>query len=551
MLRLKAFNRCRDRLPRLNPDLCEGLVVKQSKAEIEKAVNDAFHCISSSFPPGLIYVGMRDATPEEQLREITKKRRQVCTYDISQSDTYYTVCMFEFNGIREERFLLLPYFRRGGIFRLNGSTFVASPVVADINFSIEPNSIFMQLTRTRLTFNTLRYQYTMCHDGTYSNVPFNLVVSKIFNASKDDSSKRQCATLHYLLAKLGVTETLVKHFNIKENDFAYGDDAIVNVKNYPEDEWIILKSRGIRPKTMPKTQYIPTNVQFAVRQTALTPYVGVAIGSIFYIIDHEPEIAVSEYMDNPMMWRRILIRFIKNKVDSERKAVEEMDAHIASVDTYLDSIVKRRLASEGYDFHDIYDVFEEIIKKFDQLTILSEPADLLSRQLETTRFILYDIISKISKLLFELIKLKDDRLNIDFIRHTFNQKFPREETMRLGSGHGEITTLDSATDCFLFSATRRIVPQTRASVRQGAKAKKALEMTDPAYALHASQMYVNTYLFITKGAPSAREAVNHFLKLDNQYRPSLTKDQLMAVERLQDLLQVDACGNIPNDEGDD
>lgn len=539
MLKTAGFSNCRNALPSLNPDLCEGLVCRQSEDQIEKYIDEVFKCAQLSFPPGLTYCGYRRARPEEQLRELTKKRRQQRTFDIAESDLYHCIFTFDFNGEKEERYMLLPYFRRGGIIRLRSSSFVASPVLADSNFSIEPNRIYIPLTRSKLTFTSEPYcllernAQTVQTLGSWDRLHVTLVTSKVFNVSGNDASKRSCIIFHYLLAKYGLTKTLEKYYKLEVSDYVVGTEAEITLERYPTDKWIHFKSRGLRPKHAPKIQYSPTEVTFAVKADRVNMYTRIALASLFYLLDYDPTICTPLHFDNTVMWRRVLYRYIKATASDERKAIEEMDAHIASVDSYLDVIVKTRLRGDGFNYDDVYDMFADITIMYDEITVNSQPDSMVDKQLETTRFIMYDVVSGISNLLFELIKLKDERLNMNFIRQAFNQKFPSETIMKLKSGHGEITSLNSATDCLPYATTRKVVPQVKASVSRGAKAKKALEMTDPSYALHASQLYINTYLFITKGAPSSRESINHFLKLDDNYRIQLDVSELKFIDELE------------------
>lgn len=52
---------------------------------------------------------------------------------------------------------------------------------------------------------------------------------------------------------------------------------------------------------------------------------------------------VPSYMDNILFWRRLLSRFIKSEVGLEAKAMEEMDAHFDSLNSYIDDLVMLRL----------------------------------------------------------------------------------------------------------------------------------------------------------------------------------------------------------------
>jgi hypothetical protein len=256
-------------------------------------------------------------------------------------------------------------------------------------------------------------------------------------------------------------------------------------------------------------------------------------------VDFEPDVVTPEYVDSPYLWRRIMPRFIKREVGPERKAMEEMEAHMESVDSYLDDLVRRRLTREGVDCATAYDLFAFMIKKFTQMTTRCDPADVSNKQLETVRFLMFDVVAGISMLLFDLVKKTGDRLNIESIERSFDQLFPSRVIRRINRRHGEVTTLESATDCFLFGVTKTVVPQQKAVTAQS-RNKKHTEITDPAYRLHSSMCMVNAYNMITKSAPSARESINHFLQLgphgevimEDAYADELANlDEMLSVTR--------------------
>ena len=529
----KLLKRCMDSQPRLNPDLCEGLAFKQSD-RIERYVDEVLHCASASFPPGLRYCGYRPATPEEQLRELTRLKRGKRQHEIAYSDLYHCMYEFEFEGQKlKPRFLQLPYIRRGGLVRVRGSSFVVSPVLADNIFSIEPDRIYMPVTRSKLTFQRVPVRFQA--DG--ESVSVDTVYSSIFNIKgkgKGDAVRnRHSLLIHYILCKFGLTEGLQRYFDA---EVRVGYDEI-NVETYSPEEWVICKSRGIRPNAKGYVQYTPSELRIALPRDKWTADIAPAIGGIFYIIDHEPDMVEPSQVDNPMLWRRLLPRFIKAEVSSERKAMEEMEAHIDSVDSYLDDLVRRKLTHEGVPCRDIYDVFAHIIKTFTERTMHCDPADIHNKQLETVRFLMYDVVFSISILLFELVKLTGDRLKLENIERTFDQLFKTNVIQHI-NGHGEVTTLESATDCLPFSVTKTIVPQAKASNNRMGRPKKSAEMSSPTFALHASQCTVNTYLFITKSAPSARESINHFLQLDPHDGVVVDPKFRRELEHLQEMISM-------------
>jgi hypothetical protein len=286
----------------------------------------------------------------------------------------------------------------------------------------------------------------------------------------------------------------------------------INSKTYPPEDWVVCASQGLKPPGRGYTHYIPSTFRIAIPVDKFTDRVAQVVGGIFYIADREPDMVVAEYADNRMFWRRILSRFIKANVGLEAKAMEEMDAHFESLDSYVDDLVRLRLLREGIPCETIYDVFVHIMDTFSERTMHCTPADMATnKRIDAVRPLLADIVNRIFKLTFDLVKMQGDRLTMQNISGAFDKGFPTNDIQNINKRHGEVSTLESATDCFLYSVTKNLVPQSKATFVN--VKNKDTEMTDPAFALHSTQTLVSTYLFITKSDPSARSTMNHLLNI--------------------------------------
>ena len=505
-IRTRALNKCFDSSPRINPVLANGLVEHQSKG-IERYIDEIIRSASHSFPPGLKYVDCRRATPEEQFRELTRLRRSKRIHELAASDLYHCKYRFEFNGIElKPRYIQLPYIRRGGLIRIRNASFVVSPVLADNVFSVERDQIYMPVSRSKLTFN--RWPVTFRANGKLVSV--DTVHSPIFNTRKKERHKHKVSLLiHYILARYGLKDGLKKYFGA-DVVCGYSD---INEKDYPANKWVICSSTGVRPNTPGYNHYIPSELKFAIPKKQYNKTMASVMGGIFYIVDHEPDLVVPEQVNGTGMWRRLLARFIKADVGIERKSIEEMNSHIDSVDDYMDDLVRRRLKAEGIPCDTIYSVFAHMLETFSDRTLECDPANMFDKRLESIPFLMYDVVYWIFTLMFELVKLTGERLNTASVERAFDLAFPTNEILKINRMHGEVATLESATDFLPLAVTKTLVPQSKANVI--GRGSKGNEMNDPAFALHPSQCAVGTYLFITKSDPSARSAINHFLEIDD------------------------------------
>jgi len=516
--------------PQINPILGNGCAYYQAK-RIEKYIDEVLHCAAKSFPPGLKYHGYRQATPEEQFHEITRYYRKKRVYELAPSDLYHCVYDFSFNGEKlKPQYMQLPYIRPGGIIRIRGATYTTSPVLEDNIFSVSSDHIYMPVTRGKLIFKKLDVGYRVGH--TVVSVP--VIHSMIYNLNKKARCTNRVSTLiHYILGEYGLEEAFMRYYNTA---VAVGYEEI-NEQTYPPEQWVICTTLGLKPSIRGYTNYIPSSIRLAVPRDRMTPGLAGAIGGFFYIVDREPRAIDVGELNNRMFWRRLLARFIKENNESETKAIEEMDAHYDSLYSYIDDLVRLKLEKEGVFVTNLFDLLAYLMDTYVEKTMRLDPADMLDKKrVDATRAMLSDIVYNISTLTFDLRKMSGDRLNYSNISGVFSKKFPTNKIKQINRGHGEVNTLVSATDNFLYATTKLLVPQTKATFTR--KKSKDADMVDPAHALHYTQCLVSSYLFITKSDPSARSSINHLMDVDEHGNIMVEGDLLSMVKQLDRYLSI-------------
>lgn len=488
--------------PRMNKELTEGLAYHHSY-KIEGVVDRILKCASVSFPQGIAYVGCRRATPEEQFLDEVRPKQGKHTHEIAYSDVYHVRYNFEYTdryGVVHElrpRYLRLPYFLKGGIFRIRGTALVASPVLSDGIMSLESDRVFVPFTRVRLVFQQTNHSIKI--NGLPSYVP--VVFSKIHKGALK-KGKMLSMVMHYLMAINGVTDTFKKFF----------DCDIITTTNdeldqYPEEDYTRFQTTGINPMGRTKAVYKPTNVAFVVKNEQNTHAVQKAIAGMFYVIDRVSEVITVQEIDNPRLWRRMLMAFVKTRIITDLKALEEMNNHLASVESYMDDIVKERLQVYNIPSQSISHLFAYIVKNHSILIATASPNDVSNKHIEVIQPLLFDIIEMISNNMFQLQRsaAKPNGLTPQIINSTLDKSF-KTETIMSASKSGMITQLDTATDCLPLGVTRTLVPQSKAAKDSGSLVVGNL--------LHSSMTIYCCYLAITKSMTSPTGSINHFVKLD-------------------------------------
>ena len=284
--------------PQLNPRIMNGLATEQLMG-VEQFVDQIFRCAAQDFPEGLVYEGYKRCSPKEEFNVATKARENQRRFDLARNDYYMVKYVFTFNG--EElfpRYMYLPYVDKGGILHIRGKRFAISPVLADPAFSISGQSMFIQLTRIRLTFERTTHHFMVNEDRESTYVVWSWVHTTArnrFNKSSSSSRVKYSTMANYLFARFGFTETMKRFAGV---DVVAGEDDI-NTKNYPKDKWVICSSTGIRPRAFDrKKEYTATNIRLAIPKEQYTQQARSLIGSFFYIADHFPSNVRLEDLDD-------------------------------------------------------------------------------------------------------------------------------------------------------------------------------------------------------------------------------------------------------------
>jgi len=515
-----------DDMPRLNKELCEGLAWKQAE-EYEKYIEEVIRCAASIFPKGFKFVGSRRATPEEHFKAVTRpKKFSPASYDLAPTDMYAMAYHFEFEGVPAKvRYLLLPYVRRGGVLRIKGACYKISPVLADNLFSPDTDVLYVPVTRSKLKFHRLSVTYVA--DGVLMST--DTVHCPVINMLAPKRHKKRVTTLmHYMMCNKGLSGALLEYFQVH----AVVGEHEINSDSYPTDHWVICSSRGVHP-IRANLNYTPSSIRIAIPKLEFTSEVHSAIGGIFYIIDHEPELITVDQVENILLWRRLIPRFAIAKRNTERHEADLMEAHFDSIGHYIDELVKRRLVKENIDSRDIYEFFAVIEKTFTERAIHADPADTSNKKMETTRFVLFDVVKTIFNAAFVLKGLEGPRLSLTNIEHKLNKAFITASAMKMNRKHGEVEVVSSPTDLLPISVTRGLVPQSKTVVT--GKSAKDKEMTSRARALHWSQALTSGFCNITSADPSGRSSINHFCQLDESWDivvPEEAKRELAVFSRM-------------------
>lgn len=406
------FSRMTQRyMPPMNKDVMEGLSVS-AMDYIEEYLDSQIRSVCIGMPECISYVGLERCTSQEEYEEITKVRNNKRTFDLADSSIYLVRLLLKFVDDQGKvhdipRNIQLPFVTRGGLMMIAGTQYHITPVLSDKIFTPGHNSIFVRLMQDRNKM--FRMYHTVVENGKRETC--YVIWAMIYRnpAASTGNSRPKTLLSHYLFAKYGFTETFRRYTGTVP---LYGTDDITP-ERYPPDEWIIYESTGVQPTSCTDRVYQKTPVKLAIRKKDVTPATNPLVFGFFYVLDHFPQRfkAHSNYLDDTSLWM-ILIGLIRlGDSCGENKLYAFMREHFETIDPYLDSASKIKLAERGIELENYYDLLNFIQVNFNDMIRESEVNGLSvhGKNLEVLYYILYDLLYGFAIVKFKLNKVSNYR----------------------------------------------------------------------------------------------------------------------------------------------
>lgn len=516
-------------IPKINDDIANGLAVREMK-HAEEYVDRIFKNAAAGFPPQLKYEGYRRCTPDEEVAEALRSRSNVNTYDISRSDLYMVRYFFSWEGEElEPRHMYLPYLNDGSIFHLNGSAYVLSPVLADRAVSVGPREIFVPLTRDKLRFLRVYHHYYRDGHRESAYVVWSLMHHGSKKRGTGRSAGRTCMA-HYLFCKYGVTETFRRFGHA---DIRLIEESDYTKEAYPPEQWTICGSMRRSPRGDRDKYYRGSSTLLLCPRSQWTQLVADLTSGFFYTVDRFPDRIKAAYVDDTRLWRVLLGLLLIADVSNEGKLVEEIDAHITSLDSYLDTETKSYLRTDGILAEDVYELIAHVIETFNVRVnnINNVVGSMWGKRVMILRYVLKDITTAINLFVYKLTATRGKVLTKREVENWLRYRLKTKAVNGINrTAHGEKTNAACPGDNKFLTVTRDLISQTKSS---GSKKNDIESTNDPAMVAHASIMECGSYNTMSKSDPTGRKDINPFmlLRADGEVlRNPKTKELLDAVQ---------------------
>lgn len=199
----------------------------------------------------------------------------------------------------------------------------------------------------------------------------------------------------YLLAKFGFLGTL-KAFGISKKDIFFVDTIDQDTHKY---EYFSAKAEN-------DANEFEAPLYLKVKSTLLDdPDCRKFVVNLLYVMSYfELQTLQSVYDKENSLWLIILGTIISGSTNP-LGAINSAEAHLISVDSFIDPITRDRFKTFGVDINDIYELLVYIFSHIDTITVNSEPQNLYTKRFDISKGILSEAFGKkIFHNMYELAK---------------------------------------------------------------------------------------------------------------------------------------------------
>ena len=514
------------------------------ETEVDKIFKGVFH-----YTPGNVsYKGLRRCTVEETVAHMTSRKSVRPIIDIARNNTYLVKMFFEFEGSPlPPRYLYLIY--GDDLIYLGDSLINISPVISDKCISPAKTSLYIRLLRDKTGVNMVPYGIQRNGADSTGKVLYASIYGNTTRINKSPITRSETTLVLYLLVKYGLKSMFKR---ITGLDIITGSKTTLSKLG---NKYTIFSSRGMRQRGYIGKDYTPTNISFAVPVTEDLDVVNDAIASLFYILDHFPTIKQEE-LENTDMWTLILGKTlfgnqnIANLLDITQKHLISLDGY---VDSYMQSIISDEFGTTlGEDFSEdgFFKILIAISKNF---TTWSAAAEVIAgsaygKRYEILYYIMYNIITSVNRVGFELEQLKPESRTPYTVSMIFNYKLTPGKIFSIRDGNAACSHLSVCADNRLLKVSTTATLQLNTKNANRASKDNA-SVLDPSTILNATQVVSGTMYGIGKSNLAPQGFMNIFTPYDKTTNKLHTKipDDIRPLEKVLSKMQRASNLELPDE----
>lgn len=543
--------------PKINDRFIRGIgkeVFEQIPAFINSMIEISLERVNPNID--LRYLGYKIISPEEELMEDSYSRSSNKAVDIAQNNVRLVRFEFEYNGQPMPKYIYLPYCDPGNMFVVSGTSYIVMPVLTDLVMSVKSDRIFIRLHKDKIHITSARKRIKK---NNYPNPDLPRVLySKIFNSGSKDKMRPNAQTPLglYILAKFGLYHTIKEYTNLRKNDFYVMYDPKDELFNNPTyKNFDIYSSIGEKPKGYDRRAvYKPHKIKVLIRKdtdrSSLVENLMSGIIMAFDMVNGQIEIDLHDALETQNVkaeidiWRMLLGRGMYKQDISINKIKEDVTEHIIALDTYIDVILKNRLANGGIYVNDFWDL---LLHNIDIYTHAVNNGKEYNRDINKLYFdlfyyICYDIIIGFNRAVKQINQRYQKNGNKspskDEIKRIMNNDVRERVIYNLVKSYASSLALAQATtsnDSLYYKGTSMLENQNRGEgVRRGGKTT----FPESVRTLSGFMLTFGSLLYLTKTAPTPTLRANLWINIDPKTGKIVIPDHIEpSVKKLDNILR--------------
>lgn len=532
-----------EHVPPFNPKIIEGLAVERMQL-CEQYIHTVLQNVSRSFPEGFRYEGPPErCSPREEYLDHAKESSGRRTFNIARSSVYMMRYKFSlFGKPLQPRYIFLPFVEDYGVIWLSGSPYHMKPMLSHKVIAPMDNSVFVRLLCDRITFYRDHHEIRINEHNETTTVVWSTLYRKDTKMKTTKRTNAHSTAMHYLLARFGFTETFRRFAGFVP---IVGKASEINEKNYSYEEYVLVSSTSRRGFSTAYTyQASGPDIVVAVPIQYWNHKVKAMLSGFFYVVDHFPTRVTAEYLDSQYMWM-VLLGGININVDyGDGRLYQRMEKHFKSLDDYVDSIHREKLAEQGVVVNDFYDLLATLIERFDEWTseAASRGNSVYGKSVDVLYSALFEITRSIFMMTFQLTDMAaDGKIGPDDVKKVERalQQIKRGSIYKLSSDSPIVANVDCSGDNAYMRMTSHVAVQEGppASQRGGGNRKVVSERAH----LDPSAIVFGSVLFLPKAEPTPLTRINPYAEISpdgtvqesEKLKPTMTKlSELYQVRRV-------------------
>lgn len=525
MLFGKVFDKFYADSPKMNPLLAWGYAKSQS-VHAMRFLDRFLSGYNDIYPEGIVYQRIRMCSPEETIREITKKKYSKHTLEISKSDWYLVRIEYTyFDRPLNPVYVYLPIIGQGGTLNLAGTLYTICPVMSDVGVSVDGKrgrrELFYRVSKAGMSFQRILQGFYRDDERIQVNILYSRLLNKSSKMRKGPNNNfgpppTVCDTIlnFYIFAHYGFNETMQR--------YCHTTPIIIHRKQIDSldaeyfEKYHICQSLRLKPQGVKYQNWIAPDICILIKKEDFTPLVSHFVASVFYIVEHFPErFSVEDFGSDgeTALWAIALGKALWKNDIVEGRLFNEVDAHLSSVDTYLDNISKTTLEDGGIYCENIYDLFVHMMENELDYFVRRDMADISNKRLAVLgNHVMYDITSAFNQVYYDLDKRSRKVMLTDKeINKIFAERIRRDLIKSLNtSKHGEARAISSPGDSIITNFSSIMVPQVKATGQKN----NENAIIEPSQLLHPSIMEFGCINNITDSDFTGRDRLNLYAQVD-------------------------------------